>query len=52
MVGRSVAELAVLFHVTFVRIGSGCHWDVGGEGVGGFVEAIVAGSVDVLSFAI
>ena len=52
LVGRPVAEVTVLFLVTIVRIGSGCHRDVGGEGVSGFVEAIVPGPVDLLSFAV
>ena len=49
LVGRPVAQLAVLFPVMIVWIGSGCHRDVRGEGVGGFVEA---GSVHLLSFAV
>jgi len=52
LVGRPVAELAVLFPVTVVGIGSGFHWDIGGEGVGGFVEAVVPGSIDLLGFAV
>ena len=52
LVSRPVAKLAVLFLVTVERIRSRCHWDVGGEGVGGFVEAVVPGSVDLLSFAV
>jgi len=50
-VGRPVTELAVLFPMTVVRIGSGCHWNVGGKGIGRFVEAVVPGSVNLLSFA-
>lgn len=52
LVGRLVAHVAVLFHVAIVWIGSGCHRDVRGEGVGRLVEAIVPGSVDLLSFAV
>ena len=51
-IGRPVAKFAVLFPVTVVRIGSGRHWDVGREGVGRFVEAVVPGFVDLLSFAV
>ena len=52
LVGRPVADVTVLFPVTVVRVGSGFHWDVRGEAVGGFVEAVVAGSIDLLSFAV
>ena len=52
LVCRSVAEIAVLFPMTVVRIGSGLHRDVGGEGIGGFVEAVVADSVDLLGFVV
>jgi hypothetical protein len=52
LVSRPVADLAVLFPVTVVRVGSGFHWNVGCEGIGGFVEAGVAGSVGSLSFTV
>lgn len=51
-IGRPVAELAVLFPVTVVRIGPGCHRDVGREGVCGFVKAVVPGSIDFLGLAV
>lgn len=52
LISRPIADLAILLPVTAVWIGTGLHWDIGGEGVGGFVEAIVAGSVDLLGLAI
>lgn len=52
LVGRPVADLTVLFPVVVERIGSGFHWDIGGEGISGFVEAVVSGSVDLLGFAV
>jgi len=52
LVGRPVADLAVLFLVTVIRIGAGCQRDVGREGVGRFVEAVVPGSFDLLGFAV
>jgi len=51
-VGRPGAELAVLFPVTVVRIGPGCHRDVGREGVCGFVKAVVPGPINFLGFAV
>jgi hypothetical protein len=52
LVGRPVAELTVLLPVTVVWIGSGFHWDIGGEVIRGFVDAVVAGSVVLLGFAV
>jgi len=52
LVGRPVAELAILFLVAVERIGAGCHRDVGRECVGGFVEAVVPVSIDSLGFAV
>lgn len=52
LVGRPVAELAILFLVAVERIGAGRHRDVGREGVGGFVEAVVPVSIDSLGFAV
>lgn len=49
---RPVADLAVLFHVTVVGIGSGFHWDVGRERICGFIETVVACPVGMLSFVV
>lgn len=49
---RPVAEFTVLFHVTVVGISSGFHWDIRGEGVGGFVETVVADTVVLLGFVV
>ena len=53
LVGRPVTDITILFHVRAAKsIGTGFHWDVGVDGVGGLVEAVVAGSVDLLGLGI
>ena len=53
LVGRPITGITVLFHVrTTKSVGTGFHRDVGVDGVGGLVEAVVAGSVDLLGLGI